>query len=468
MKILSRLAERIGKMFRLETANAAEAFGVKLLTSSDMDSALNKWNDIFMGKPPWKDAEDEIDTANVASLISNTRSKLTMLDIGIALSESPRTEYMQKVANNLVDKLSEKLPRAFALGGMMIKFNGASWDFIYPERFAVTEKDSNGNIRGAIFASQKEQDGHYFTRLEWHRFETVNDDTAVYRISNKVYESSARNENITLGKQVDLKQVRTWAHLQPEVTIANIDEPLFAYFRVPGANNVDLSSPLGASVFADAINEFKAIDTAISRKNAEIEDSKHITFVGQSAIQSANVRNIKLPRFVKGLGTGLNDGETSAIHEHVPTLLTEQRIKDINFNLSLAGVKCGFSEGVFVMDGQTGMMTATQVEADDRDTIQTIKTDRDALKSAVTKALKSADTMTTLYGKAPLGIYDINFNFGDITYSYEEDKVSWKSYVLQGWVPVWLYLVKFEGMSEDEAKALVEEAKSRDKGLFEE
>mgnify|MGYP000296179474 CR=1 FL=1 len=145
MKILSRLAERIGKMFRLETANAAEAFGVKLLTSSDMDSALNKWNDIFTGKPPWKDAEDEIDTANVASLISNTRSKLTMLDIGIALSESPRTEYMQKVANNLVDKLSEKLPRAFALGGMMIKFNGASWDFIYPERFAVTEKDSNGN-----------------------------------------------------------------------------------------------------------------------------------------------------------------------------------------------------------------------------------------------------------------------------------------------------------------------------------
>ena len=93
-------------------------------------------------------------------------------------------------------------------------------------------------------------------------------------------------------------QVRTWAHLQPEVTITNIDEPLFAYFRVPGANNVDLSSPLGASIFADAINEFKAIDIAISRKDTEIEDSKHITFVGQSAIQSTNVRNIKLPRFV--------------------------------------------------------------------------------------------------------------------------------------------------------------------------
>lgn len=45
----------------------------------------------------------------------------------------------------------------------------------------------------------------------------------------------------------------------------------------------------------------------------------------------------------------------------------------------------------------------------------------------------------------------------------------WRSYVAQGWVPKWLYFVKFEGMSEDEAKALCEEAEAgqREKaGLF--
>lgn len=107
--------------------------------------------------------------------------------------------------------------------------------------------------------------------------------------------------------------------------------------------------------------ELKAIDIAVSRKNTEIEDSKHITFVGQQLIQNAQNRNVELPRFVKGLGMGLSDGEVSAIHEHAPTLLTDARIKDINFDLSMAGVKCGFSEGVFVLDGQTGMITATQV-----------------------------------------------------------------------------------------------------------
>lgn len=156
-------------------------------------------------------------------------------------------------------------------------------------------------------------------------------------------------------------------------------------------------------------------------------------------------------------------------HEHTPTLLTDQRIKDINFDLSMAGVKCGFSEGVFVLDGQTGMITATQVEADDRDTIQTIKADRDALKAALEQALYGADVLCTLYNLAPPGPYETAFNFGDITYSYEEDKAAWRSYVAQGWVPRWLYFVKFEGMSEEEAKALCAEAEAsqREKaGLF--
>ena len=304
------------------------------------------------------------------------------------------------------------------------------------------------------------QGSRHFTRLEYHRFEgSTAEGGKLYKITNKAFENrlSTKGE-VTLGEEVALDKVDAWAHLAPEVTITNLETPLFGYYRVPGANTVDPSSPLGLSVFANALTELKALDIAISRKNTEVEDSKHITFVGQALIQNAQNRNIDLPRFVKGLGMGLSDTETTAVHEHVPTMLTDQRIKDINFNLSMAGVKCGFSEGVFVMDGQTGMITATQVEADDRDTIQTIKTDRDALKDAIEQAIYGANALTTLYNLAPLGEYEINFNFGDITYSYEEDKAAWRAYAMQGWIPKWLYFVKFEGMSEEEAKALTAEA----------
>ena len=51
------------------------------------------------------------------------------------------------------------------------------------------------------------------------------------------------------------------------------------------------------------------------------------------------------------------------------------------------------------------------------------------------------------------------FNFGDITYNYQEDAANWWKYRIQGDVPAWMYYVKFEGMSEDEARQMIEEAK---------
>ena len=321
---------------------------------------------------------------------------------------------------------------------------------------------------GAIFAAHTSNGKAHYTRLEYHRYEGEDANGPIYAITNKAFKNQLDNGKTVLGSPVALQSIPAWAEMQDEVRISNLAKPLFAYFRVPGANTIDPNSPLGLSVFANALTELKAIDVAISRKNTEIEDSKHITFVGQTVIQNATNKGIKLPRFVKGLGMGINDGDTTAVHEHVPTIQTDARIKDINFNLSLAGVKCGFSEGVFVMDGQTGMITATQVESDDRDTIQTIKDDRDALKVALAQAFAGADAMASLYGLAPLGEYEANFNFGDITYSYEEDKAAWRMYAAQGWIPKWLYFVKFEGMSEEEAKALTAEAEmaNMEVGLF--
>lgn len=456
-------------MLFVNDTDIGKVFGVELISSSEMNSALQRWDNISTGKPPWKNAGDEIDTINMAKHISDYRAKLTVLDIGIAISGSPRADYLQELADDLLKRLPASIAEADRMGGIIIKWNGETWDFVLPGNFGITAKDDNGEIVGAIFASHTSQGGGHYTRLEYHRFEGIDVNGRIYKVTNKAFKNQLTGEGkYSLGRPVPLQTVDTWAHMTEEISISKLEKPLFAFYRIPGANTIDPASPLGLSVFANATPELKALDIAISRKNTEIEDSKHITFVGQTIVQNAANKGIELPRFVKGLGMGLNDGEVSAIHEHVPTLLTDQRIKDINFNLSLAGVKCGFSEGVFVMDGQTGMITATQVESDDRDTIQTIKSDRDALKDALEQAFYGADALATLYGLAPLGEYEINFNFGDITYNYEEDKAAWRAYAMQGWVPKWLYFVKFEGMSEEEAKAITAEAEAAnmEQGLF--
>ena len=452
-------------------------FGVSLIRSEEMEGAVRLWGDISSGSPPWLDPGDDIETVNMAKHISDTRAKLTALDFGIAVSGPKavtdgdfgpeRAEFLQRIADDLVVSLPEKIAEANALGGMVIKWNGTSWDFVMPDSFGITAKDGNGQIIGAIFANSIIRGKERYTRLEYHRYEGWDERTngGVYVVTNRAFRCrlnaprlsglfGGRDPEGVLGVRIPLQSVPEWADLAEEVRITNLKKPLFAYYRVPGKNAVDSSSPLGISVFANAITELKAVDIAISRKNSEIEDSKHITFVGQTLIRNARSRGIKLPRFVKGLGIGIDDGEVSAINEHVPTLLTDARITDINFDLSLLGVKCGFSEGEFVLDGRSGMVTATQIESDDRDTLQTVKVDRDALKAALKQAIYGADALTTLYGLAPEGEYELNFNFGDLTYSYEKDKQTWFSYVAQGYVPFWYYLKKFEGIGEAEAKRL--------------
>lgn len=456
-------------MLFVNNTDIGKVFGVNLISSTEMNRALKLWDDVSTGKPPWKNTGDDIDTINMAKHVADYRAKLTTLDIGITVSGSPRAEFLQKLADDLLKRLPEKIPEANRLGGIIIKWNGQTWDFVLPGNFGITAKDDNGDIVGAIFASHTSEGDKHYTRLEYHRFDGEDTNGKIYRVTNKAFMNQVNGEGVTvLGRPVSLSAISEWADMEEEVSISNLEKPLFSYFRIPGANTVDPGSPLGLSVFSNAMHELKALDVAISRKDAEVEDSKHLTFVGQTVVQNARNKGVELPRFIMGLGMGLSDGEVSAVHEHVPTMLTEQRIKDINFNLSLVGVKCGFSEGVFVMDGQTGMITATQVESDDRDTIQTIKTDRDALQTALEQAFYGADALASLFGLAPLGTYEVNFSFGDITYNYEEDKAAWRAYAMQGWIPLWLYFVKFEKMSVEEAKTLTAEAKaeSTEPGLF--
>ncbi len=56
---------------------------------------------------------------------------------------------------------------------------------------------------------------------------------------------------------------------------------------MPIANNVDLQSPLGVSVFSNAIRELEGLDVAWTRLDDETYDSQHITFLGDSLIEES-------------------------------------------------------------------------------------------------------------------------------------------------------------------------------------
>ncbi len=168
---------------------------------------------------------------------------------------------------------------------------------------------------------------------------------------------------------------------------------------------------------------------------------------------------IGLPDYVKAVE---GDGRSDVYHEVNPSLNTETRRVGINDLLSMIGYKCGFSNGAFVLDEKSGVVTATEVESNDRRTIQLIKDVRDQLRNCLDDLFYALDKMADLYGFAPVGPYEVVYDFGDITYSYEEDKARWYGYVSAGRIPFWYYLTKFEGFTEEDAKALEEAAKPKE------
>ena len=460
---------------------AEEDFNIQAAEFPEMESLINRCANIYRGAPEWLDDEDNIKTINFAKTVCSETARLTTLAIGIQIGGSARATWLQKQINKIYFQIRHWVEYGCAYGTVFIKPNGESLDVFTPADVMIVDYD-NQEIKGIIFKDSYTVGRKYYTRLEYHRFvETTADGviTYPYYVSNRAYVSKSPQ---SIGNKIDLKQTK-WADLMadtPPILKANgekLDGPLFGVLRTPQANNVDISAPLGLPVFAEGIEELGDIDVAYSRNAGEIKDSQKIALLDDRLLMPSgtpvsamsprgmeNRRNeMKLPHYVKNV---FGQDEKEFYQEINPQLNTDARLAGINALLSQLSYKCGFSSGYFVFNEKTGMVTATQVEADDRRTIQFIKDVRDKLEDCLNGVIYALNVFADLYGLAPVGAYEIAYDFGDITYNREEDRARWWQYVVQGKVPAWLFFVKFEGMTEEDAKAMVKEAQPDEPKLF--
>ena len=462
---------------------AEDDFDVKSVVSPEMEVILRRCANIYAGAPPWLSADDDIRTINFAKAVSSETARLATLAIGIQIEGSARAEWLQKQIDAVYFHLREWVEFSCAYGTVFLKPNGDSLDLFTPKDILLVDYDNLG-VKGIIFKDSYTQGDRFYTRLEYHRFVETTESgvtTYPYYISNRTYMSKSAD---SIGDKIPMEKTK-WAGMMedtPPILKASgekLDGPMFGMLRTPQANNIDIDSPLGLPMYSEAVEELKDLDVAYSRNAGEIWDSQKIILAddrllmpdGQkltgraSDAMKAQRKAMRLPRYVKNVF----GNDAKEFYEEInPQLNTDARLSGINALLSQIGYKCGFSNGYFVFNEKTGMVTATQVESDDRRTIQLIKDVRDKLENALDGAVYALSVYADLYGLAPVGTYKITYDFGDIVYSYEEDKQTWWKYVVQRLVPFWYYLTKFENLSEEEAKALVEEAQQKEKTLFEE
>ncbi|MBO7251794.1 MAG: hypothetical protein J6V25_04115 [Oscillospiraceae bacterium] len=447
-------------------SRAKEEFNIEPIGSGQMDAWVNECINIYQGNPCWLDPDDHIDTVNFAKSICSETARLTMMGVGIHLDGSARAEWLQQQIDNIYSQLRQWVEYGCAYGTVILKPNGETVELYTTDRFEVTHVTGDV-IDGVVFHDQKQSGKKWYTRLEYHRFEN-----GLYVISNKCYVGDSPND---AKERIDIA-LTPWAGLLEDAYIGNMEKPLFGVLRMPNANNIDMGSSFGLPIFSEAIQELRDLDIAYSRNSKEIKDSKRTVLLDSDTLMpsgskvnntphawDAQREQMGLPDMVKNVR---GDGKETFYQEINPELNTDTRLSGINALLSQIGYKVGFSNGYFVFNETTGIQTATGVEANQQRTIQFIKDVRDRLERCLDGLIYALNVFADLYGYAPRGAYEVVYDFGDITYNRDEDRARWWGYVLSGKVPAWMFFVKFEGMTEEDAKAMTAEAQPKTSMLF--
>lgn len=450
----------------LLNGRAKKEFDVDIISSASVDELIETCARIYAGWPYWIDDPDHIKTINFAKAVCSETARLATLGIGIKVEGSARAEWIQSQIDKSYYQLRHWVEYGCAYGTIILKPNGENVDMYTKGSFEVTHQTGDV-IDGAVFLNKQKMGDKWYARLEYHRFQD-----GLYVITNRCFVGDSESE---IKRPVSIDKT-PWNGLLDEVQIENVERPLFGVFRTPHANNLDSSSPYALPVFSDAIEELKDLDIAYSRNAKEIHDSKRTVLADESMVTmpgkpvaktigaaQAAAKDIQLPDMVKMVR---GDGQKLYYQEINPELNTDMRLKGINALLSQIGYKIGFSNGYFVFNESSGIQTATGVEAEQQRTIQFIKDVRDKLESCLSGLIYALSTFADLYTLAPSGAYEIAYDFGDITYDREQDRARWWNYVTSGKVPAWMFFVKFEGMTEDEAKAMVKEATPKQPTLF--
>ena len=237
------------------------ALGVKPALSQEMLDRIDVWNRAYMGKAA------HIDNKRVISLRIESSGVRELANVAV---NEMTTNVSNDTLNELIDKkikpnLVEKLQRALATGGMVIKpLDESSVQFIAANAFIPIEYDVEGRLRDVVFPEQKHIDDRYYTRLERHML-----NGGMLTITNTAYVSGSEN---ALGREIPLSAVEEWKNYREAVSFP-VDRQVFGYFRTPLDNTVD-GSPAGISMFESSLEKIKRADIQFGRLDYEFESAK--------------------------------------------------------------------------------------------------------------------------------------------------------------------------------------------------
>ena len=359
-------------------------------------------------------------TAELASLVWGEECEINVTIDGRESTEEnpdPLGEFIKSVLceNAFNEKMQELTEQALALGGSAVKVwhevrrDSAGKEvpdsgcirlgYCMADQFVPTAWD-NAKVTEGVFISRKAKNGYYYTRLEWHKW-----DGLTYTIKNELFRAEMqKGEN---GDSQDILGVR-WplAEIYPyldEETIVPVGESLFSYFRTPVANNVDDNSPLGVSIYGNALETLHALDICYDSFVREFRLGKKRIIVPARAVRTVldpvtnQVRRYFDPGDETYEALASDDPNDLKITDNSVELRVEEHIAALNAFLSILCLQIGFSASTFSFDERGGLKTATEVVSENSKTYKTIKTVQNQLRPMIEHMVKNVIDVAALY-----------------------------------------------------------------------
>ena len=426
MKFLEFLKGVLRNMFSSSTIETA--LHIQPAVSSKMKTALELWESMYVDESPWT-ANDNVTSLGLPAMIASEKARTATIEMEIKVTgENSKADFIKDCLAKLQKHLRENLECGIALGGFVIKpyivkgiddkytieFSYVKATDFYPLSFSTT-----GNVTEAAFIDRIISGDVVFSKVEYHKLEgnTLTVINKAFRATNRLNQTTAFSSG-ELGTEIYLTEVPEWSNITPQVTINNIDTLLFAYFKMPDKNTVDLNSPLGVSGYARAVNLIKDADEQYSNLLWEFEGGQLAIDVDRTALNPIYDNNGKqkevLPKLQERLFRhSLDLGDDNTYEVFSPQLRDSNILNGLNAILTRIEDVCALSRGTLSETTVTEARTATELRILKQRTYSANSEIQTALQSTLETIIKIVDKYCDLYDIQVSGDYEVAFKWDD-------------------------------------------------------
>lgn len=401
----------------------------------------------------------EILTMNMPKKVCEDMAKLLWTEkTQIQLKRKKDTIKLWSILDNKVNNFTTNFPifieLVMALGnGALIEYkdNGVTTIDYVTGDLVVPYKYTNSYVYGLITVSRyseiedaetNKEKTFYYTHITYHEHEN-----GKYKRKHELYKSENDNE---LGNEINFNEIYPDIEKEDEI---ETDVPYFQVLKPNLANNLDMSSPLGISIFANSIDRFKAIDLKYDSFSREFVLGKKRILVDNTTLKAKAIPNENgkidyVQQFDANdeVYVAVEGMEKQPAKEIDFTLRTKDHIDAINAELNWLSSNVGLGENYYKFDG-VSVKTATEV----------ISENSKAFRTRTRHLINVNDVVYDLV-RAICHIEGIDAS--DIVITPDDsiitDKNAEKTLALmevqQGLKSKKSYLIKFEGMTEQQAQ----------------